>query len=365
MNILILSWRGSGHPLAGGAEQVTWEYAKGWTKVGHKVTLFTSAYDGSDAYQIKDNIEIYRQGDQFFGVKLAAIYWYLFKNKNKYDLIVDEFHGLPFFSPIWAGNTKKLGFIHEIAQKVWDLNPWPFPLNKVAAFFGKFGEPWIFRLFYSQIPFLTVSESTKSDLDNWGIKKVEIIKNGVLLPTTLPKIQKNKKLTLVYLSAIAKDKGIEDALEVFKKVKNVIPDAQFFIMGKGYPEYLEFLKRICPEAKFLGFVDDETKFKILSQSHFLIFPSVYEGWGLVVIEAAAVGTPTIAYNVAGVKDSVLDGRTGILAPAMDTQVLAELILSTDFRSQKYQKMSDDAISYSKKFDWSQSIKKSLKYIESL
>lgn len=365
MNILILSWRGPGHPLAGGAEQVTWEYAKGWTMAGHNVTLFTSAYDGSISHQIMDDIEVYRQGDQFFGVKLAAMYWYCWQNNAKYDLIVDEFHGLPFFSPLWTGNTKKLGFIHEIAQKVWDLNPWSFPLNKIAAFFGKFGEPWIFKLFYSHVPFLTVSESTKQDLENWGVQKVEVIKNGVLLPPKLPKIIKNEKLTLVYLSAIAKDKGIEDALEMFKKIQNTVPDSQIFVMGKGYPEYLDVLKKVCPEAQFLGFVDNEQKFKILSQSHFLIFPSVYEGWGLVVIEAAAVGTPTIGYNVAGVRDSVLDGKTGLLASAMDTQALADLVLSTDIHSQEYQKLCDNAILYSKKFVWTQSVKKSLKYIDSL
>jgi glycosyltransferase involved in cell wall biosynthesis len=365
MKILILSWRGPGHPLAGGAEQVTWEYAKGWTKAGHQVTLFTSGIDGANESENIDGIQVIRRGDQFFGVKLAAVYWYFAINRSKFDLIVDEFHGLPFFSPVWSGNTKKIGFIHEIAQKVWDLNPWPFPLNKVAAFLGKLGEPWIFKLFYHHIPFLTVSESTKKDLEHWGVRKIEVVKNGVLLPTKLPKIIKNKDLTLVYLSAIAKDKGIEDALKAFKMVLQVIPEVRFLVMGKGYPEYLRVLKKICPEAQFLGFVEEEEKFKVLSRSHFLIFPSVYEGWGLVVIEAAAVGTPTIGYDVAGVRDSVVNRKTGLLVPAMNIQALVKTVLSTNIESLEYKKMCDNAILHSKRFDWNQSVKKSLKFINSL
>ena len=362
MNILILSWRGPGHPLAGGAEQVTFEHAKGWLKAGNKVTLFTSYYIGANIDENKGGIRIIRRGDQFFGVKLAAFKWYWFENREKFDLIVDEFHGLPFFTPLWAIGVKKLGFIHEVAQKVWKLNPWPWPYNKIAAFFGKMGEPWIFKLFYKYIPFMTVSKSTESDLKAWGIKNITVIPNGVLLPNILPNLPKEKDFTMIYLSALAKDKGIEDAIATFNIVKKEIPSLKFWIVGKSYPEYTNYLKGLCPDARFWGFVTDQKKYELLTRAYVLIFPSVHEGWGLVIIEAASVGTPTVAYKVSGVKDAVVDRQTGLLTENETPESLAKLISELYKNKKLLTKLSKNAKRWSKRHTWEKSTKESLKLI---
>ncbi|HET7098869.1 MAG TPA: glycosyltransferase family 4 protein [Patescibacteria group bacterium] len=365
MNILILSWRGPGHPLAGGAEQVTREHAKGWIIAGNKITMFTSRFEGGKPSETVDGIQIIRRGDQFFGVKLAACKWYWFENKEKFDLIIDEFHGLPFFTPLWAPNVKKIGFIHEVAQKVWSLNPWPWPFNKIAAILGKSGEPWIFKLLYTKVSFMTVSNSTAHDLKAWGIKKVTVIPNGVLLPKKLPKVKKDKDFTLIYLSALAKDKGVEDAIATFNIVKEKIPNAKFWIVGKSYPKYTNYLKSMCPEAKFWGYVTDENKFDLLSRAHLLIFPSVHEGWGLVIIEAASVGTPTIAYNVSGVRDAVVEGKTGLMANKETPEELYKLILELYKSKNLYLKLSKNAKEWSKNFSWEQSIKESTSLINKI
>jgi glycosyltransferase involved in cell wall biosynthesis len=365
MNILILNWRGPNHPQAGGAEQATWEHAKGWLKAGNKVTLFTSKFLGGKKEETMGGIRIIRRGDQFFGVKLSAFKWFWFENKEKFDLVIDEFHGLPFFTPLWIFNTKKIGFIHEVAQKVWNLNPWPWPFNKIATFFGKNLEPWIFKLFYRHVSFLTVSNSTKEDLQKWGIKKVTVITNGVTLPKILPKVKKEKDFTLIYLSALAKDKGVEDAISVFNILQKQIPDFKFWIVGKSYPKYINFLKEKCPDAKFWGYVSEQKKFDLLSRSHVLIFPSIHEGWGLVIIEAASIGIPTVAYKVSGVKDAILDGKTGLMAETQTPEALVELVLKLYRDKKLYSNLSINAKHWSKKFSWVYSTKESLKFIERL
>ena len=355
----MLSWRGPGHPLAGGAEQVTFEHAKGWVKAGNRVTLFTSYFVNANIDEENNGIRIIRRGDQFFGVKLAAFKWYWFENREKFDLIIDEFHGLPFFTPLWASGVKKMGFIHEVAQKVWSLNPWPWPFNKIAAFFGKLGEPWMFRFFYRNIPFMTVSESTKSDLKTWGVKNVTVVLNGVLLPKVLPKVAKEKNFTLIYLSAIARDKGIEDAISAFNILKKQIPNLKFWIVGKSYPNYINYLQGLCPEAKFWGFVSDKKKFELLAKAHVLIFPSVHEGWGLVIIEAGSVGTPTVAYNVSGIKDSIVNNETGLMANYQSPKSLVELIFRLNKNRELLLKLGANAKKWSQKFSWDKSIKQSL------
>ncbi|MDP1743835.1 MAG: glycosyltransferase family 4 protein, partial [Candidatus Amesbacteria bacterium] len=233
MNILILSWRGPGHPSAGGAEQSTWQHATGWVKAGHEVTLLTAAFVGCQPKETKDGVNILRLGDQFIGVRLVAFFWYWFGKHPKIDLVVDEFHGIPFFTPVWVFKSKILAYIHEIAGPVWHLNPWPRPFNLIPAIIGKYGEPWMFRLLYKNIPFMTVSNSTKEDLQKFGVKNITVIHNGVTLPKKLPKLDKEKIFTVIYLSALAKDKGIEDAIKVFNLLKTQIKNIQFWVVGKG------------------------------------------------------------------------------------------------------------------------------------
>src|SRR3989344_5230030 len=167
MNILILSWRSQGHPNAGGAEQVTFEHAKAWVKSGHEVTLFSSYYKTAEADGVKAGVRILRRGDYAFGVKIKAFLWYLFGKHPKFDLIIDEFHGIPFFTPLYV-KVRKLAFIHEVAREVWNLNPWPKPFNLLPAIIGTIFEKWVFRIIYRKTPFLTVSNSTKEDLIEWG-----------------------------------------------------------------------------------------------------------------------------------------------------------------------------------------------------
>src|SRR3989344_6589986 len=183
MNILIFSWRGPNHPNTGGAEISTHEHAKGWVKAGHEVILFTSAFAGCREEVEKDGVKIIRRGRQIFGVQWEAFKWYLFGKHPNFDLVVDQFHGIPFFTPIYV-KAKKIGFIHEVTKEVWKLNPWPWPFNQIVGFFGKTFEPLLFKLLYKRIPFMTVSNSTKNDLIEWGVPPalITVIQNGIFNP---------------------------------------------------------------------------------------------------------------------------------------------------------------------------------------
>lgn len=371
MNILILSWRGIGHPRAGGAEIVTFEYAKAWVKAGHNVTIFTSFFPGAKNVDEIDGVNFLRSGSEAIGVKWKAFLWYISGAHEKFDLIIDEFHGLPFFTPLYV-KSKKLAFIHEVAKEVWKLNPWPKPFNLIPWIFGCIFEPLIFKLFYNNILFMTVSESTKLDLVKWDIpsKKITVINNGVNIIIKSDNYQKEKKKTIIYLGALTKDKGLEDAIKTFS-ILNQKQNFQFWIVGRGEEQYVKNQKLriknsgLNKKIKFWGFVDEQKKFELLSKAHILINPSIREGWGLTVIEAAAMGTPTIGYNVPGLKDSIINYKTGLLVNDRTPNNLAVRITELMNDTKIYKKMCFEAKKWSKNFNWKKSTKRSLGLIMNL
>lgn len=370
LNILILSWRGPGHPHAGGAEYSSHEHCKGWVKAGHKVTLFTSSYPGAKSEENVGGVHIKRAGRQILAVHFLAMLWYLFGKHPEYDIVVDEVHGIPFFTPLYV-RKPKLVFIHEVAKEVWSLNPWPYPLNLLPALVGTLFEPLIFRALYKKIPFMTVSSSTKEDLTEWGIPKnnVTVIYNGFNSPN-YPKNKKESKKTVIYLGALSKDKGIEDALIAFRNLYESCQNIQFWVVGKGEKHQLEYLKKkvkslgIERVTKFFGFVGEKEKYALLSKAHILINPSVREGWGFVVIEAASVGVPTVAYNVAGLRDSVVDGKTGLLCDT-EPKALASKIQYLLDNKELYQSLSVNCLKWSREFSWERSVNISLKLLETI
>lgn len=371
MNILLFSWRGPGHPHAGGAEESTHQHAKGWVKAGHKVTLFTSSYIQAKNEEIIDGVRIIRQGFQFFGVQWEALKWYLFKDHPKYDLVVDQFHGIPFFTPVYV-KEHKLAFIHEVTKEVWRLNNWRWPFSLMPSIIGVLFEPLVFRLWYRKIPFMTVSDSTKKDLIEWGIptENITVIHNGINEPKQRAISSFKKEKVIIFLGALSKDKGIEDALQIFSILKNTLPGYKFWIVGKGEENFLKYLKQISnklkldKKVKFWGFVSEEEKYKLLAKAQILINPSVREGWGLVVIEAAFVGTPTVGYNVVGLKDSIVDNETGLLS-LRNPKSLAESIIRLVRDQKQYNKMSINCKKRAKLFRWDKSVGKSLMLLNRL
>lgn len=152
MKVLIFSWRGLGHPRAGGAELATQEHAKYWVGKGNKVTLFTSFFKNGKREETIDGVKVIRRGREILGVQVAAFFWYVFGKHERFDIVVDQFHGLPFFTPLYI-RSKKLGYIHEVAKEVWLINRLKFPLNILYGVLGYVGEPFLTtQIFLDEMP---------------------------------------------------------------------------------------------------------------------------------------------------------------------------------------------------------------------
>lgn len=366
MNILVLSWRDPKHPQAGGAEQVMHEHSMGWIKNGYQVTLLSSRFKGFTEKENLDGVDIIRKGDQYLGVKIAAVFYYL-KNKDKFDFVIDQFHGIPFFTPFFV-KKPKLAVLQEVTRKVWFLNGLQFPINYIVGVIGYLFEPFIF-LFYKKTPFMVGSKSAKEDLYKMRIpaKNITIVSHGVIVRKPPKKVVRNKIKTVIYLGALAKDKGIEDAIKAFsildKKGRYL-----FWVVGRGNEIYKNYLLALCDylgltgKVKFWGYVGIEKKFELLARAHLLVNPSAREGWGLVNVEANAMGVPVVAYKSAGLIDSVKDGINGLICQKNTPQKMSVAVISILDNPILYMKLSVRAEKWSKNFSWEKSCKQSLKLL---
>jgi glycosyltransferase involved in cell wall biosynthesis len=369
MNILVLSWRDPNHPMSGGAEQVMHEHMKGWVDNGHSVTLFASSFKGTNEETL-DGVHIVRQGRQILGVHIKACLWYLFGKHETFDVVVDQFHGIPFFTPLYC-RAKKLAVVQEVARNVWMKNHLPKPFNYIFGAIGFVTEP-LYYLFYKNVSFMTGSESAKKDLISIGISanNITIVPHGVKLSVPKPLPKKEKVKTVVFLGAIAKDKGIEDALKTFSLLsKN--GSYHYWVIGKAGELYLKEVLDITQRlgiskiVTFWGFVTEQKKFELLAKAHVMINPSAHEGWGLVNIEANSVGTPVVAYPSAGLVDSVKDNVSGVIIKHSTPESMAEAVEAVLENKEAYSKLQKGALSWSKNFTWPSSKKQSLRLIESL
>lgn len=364
MKILILNWRDTKNPKSGGAEIVTLEHAKAWVKKGHSVVWFTSGFKNSKKEEIIAGVNIVRRGN-FLTVFLLAPIFYLFSGQ-KFDLVIDEIHGIPFFTPIFV-RKPKIAFIHEVAGEIWDYMYF-FPINKI----GKFMEPLYFKL-YKNIKFWTDADSTVDDLIRKGIKKKNctVINCPILNKPlkTLPK--KENSPTFIFVSRVVKMKGIEEVMRAFFYILRELKDGHLWIVGSGEESYIEELKEtmdsysISPRVKFFGQVSEEKKLTLMKRAHILLHASVKEGWGLVVVEAASQATPSVVYDVSGLRDSVKNGKTGIVLEENTSKEMARQAVKLIKNKKEYLRLQKNGLLWVKNLTWEKATEQSLKLIESV
>jgi glycosyltransferase involved in cell wall biosynthesis len=111
---------------------------------------------------------------------------------------------------------------------------------------------------------------------------------------------------------------------------------------------------VTDRVDLMGHVDDITKHAELASAWVALAPSIKEGWGLCVVEAASHGTPTVAYEGAGgLSESIVDGHTGILVSDLDEMTTAVDRLLTDATAR--QALGRAAVVHSQEFTWSRTI----------
>jgi glycosyltransferase involved in cell wall biosynthesis len=360
MKILVLNWRDTLHPKAGGAEYVTHEHAKAWVQAGHEVTWFTSMYHGAKPVEFFDGVKIIRSGGSYLVYLLAP--FFLLRNTNQYDVIIDEIHGIPFFAPLFS-EKPVIVFIHEIADEIWDYM-YRFPLN----FVGKWLESlylWLYRNKY----FWTDAASTVDELVKRGIDRNMCLSIPCpVKPVPINKTVKEKVPTYIFVSRVVRMKGIEEVIKSFAFILKVQADACLWIVGGGEDNYVGKLKEMIAEYElsdhvhFWGRVSEAEKYELMARAHLLLHASVKEGWGLVVLEAASVGTPAVVYNVGGLRDIVKHNKTGFIVKDISPQNMAREAVSLINDKKRYRLYQAKGQKWVKSLSWDNVTKQSLELL---
>jgi glycosyltransferase involved in cell wall biosynthesis len=150
-------------------------------------------------------------------------------------------------------------------------------------------------------------------------------------------------------------KRVDVLLHAVARLVQRFPHLELILIGRGSDEgRLERLAKdlgIETRTRFAGFVSDDERDTLLAGSRACVCPSEKEGWGLTVIEANAVGTPVVASDAPGLRDSVRSGTTGFLVGVGDVEGFADRIgelLRADAASER---MAIAALRWSHRFDW--------------
>ena len=369
MRILILNWRDIKNPSSGGAEILTHEIARRWVKEGHLVTQFSSEFPNCLVNEVIDGVQIIRKGHPdarhlFESVHFQAFLYYMINFRGKIDIVIDEIHGLPFFTPLYV-KEKKIALICEVADELWQKFYGPF-----FGTMGKLIEIVYLRFIYKNVLYLTISQSTKSDLVEHGVteKNITVLPMGITVTSNI-KTTKEKNPTLLYVGRLSKSKGIEDAVLTVKNLISEIPDLKLFIVGRGDKDYrlhLKYLVRklnLSNHVKLLGFVSEKNKFELMANCHILLAPSIKEGFGLTIPEAGSVGTPAIVYNAPGLSDLIKDKKSGIICRENNPYELARNIKLILTNKKLYDGLSKGAYRESKRYNWDNTAKVALSILK--
>ncbi len=310
------------------------------------MTIFTSSFDGCEPEDRRFGIRIIREGGKYSVYARARRY--VKRHLSEFDIVVDEINTVPFRINGIAKGKPVVAVIHQLAREIWFYET-RFPIN-VLGYFAL--EPLWLRG-YRRVPTVTVSSSTRDDLLRRGFRHVRVVHNGVGIASLEKPGPKEPNPVLIFVGRLVRSKLPDHAIAAFRQVRASHAAAELWILGDGYLR-AKLERNVLDGVRFFGRVGDEEKFDLLRRAHVLLAPSVREGWGISVIEANAMGTPAVGYDVPGLRDSIAHGVTGLLVQPLSPGALARAATQILCDSSLAGKFSKSALEWSRNFRWEKS-----------
>jgi len=367
VNVVWLSWKDKTHPQAGGAETVSSEIMLRLVRDGHSVLHITTRYPGSLSDETIDGVRTLRVGGRY-GVYIRA--WRTYKANGLddwVDLVVDEMNTIPFASCFYS-RRKNILLAYQLARTVWFYQIcFPFSL------LGYLAEPIYLRLIarqYSKV--LTESESTKQDMARYGFpqNRVHIFRIGMGLQPLKSLQAKPNPAIVLSLGSVRPMKRTLDAIKAFEIARDEDASIRMVIAGDASGPYGSSVSKYVKHSRHAasitmkGRVTDRERLRLVKEASVILVTSVKEGWGLIVTEANSQGTPAIVYDTDGLRNSVQDGKTGLVVRNGDFTAMGESIVQLHRNHELYSRLRESAWRWSNDFSFENSYQDFLRIITS-
>ena len=363
MKILMLTWE---YPprIVGGIARVVHDLSHRMIKDGHEVTVIT--YKDGNAPYVEDDkgVKVYRV-DNYMINPNNFIDWIMQLNFNmlakaneiiskegKFDVIhahdwlvtyaakaLKESYKIPIVATIHATENGRNSGIHDETQRYINDTEW--------------------MLTYETTEVIVNSNYMKNELQRiFGLpfEKINVIPNGINL-TNFSGVERdydfrrqfamdNEKIIL-YVGRLVYEKGVQNLIGAMPKILSNYHDAKLVICGKGgmMDELKQEARNLGIENKvyFAGYCDSKKIQKMYKCADIAVFPSTYEPFGIVALEAMLAGVPTVVSDVGGLNEIVEHGVDGMKSYARNSNSIADSVLTLLFDAKLCSAVSKNAV----------------------
>jgi glycosyltransferase involved in cell wall biosynthesis len=346
--IHVLAWRDLVDIEAGGSEVHAAKILALWAEAGLEVVMRTSYAQGHPYEGSRDGYRIVRRHGRFM-VFPTAVISELMGGHGARDGLVEIWNGVPFLTPLWATGPK-IALVHHVHRDMWDM-----VLEPDLARAGKFFEHRIAPPLYRRTPVVTLSESSRHELiDYLGLRpaQISVVPPGIDERFT-PGEAKSPTPLVVAVGRLMPSKRFDELVRAIAEVRVQVPDVQLVVVGDGYerPNLEAQVAQLGADrwVRIAGKVSDEELLSLYRRAWVVASASIAEGWGMTLTEAAACGTPSVATDIAGHRDAVAAGVSGLLS-GDDRDLVRDLVAvltDTELRT----KLSDGAVRHAATLTW--------------
>ena len=344
----VLAWRDLVDIEAGGSELHAARVLSLWSEAGLDVTMRTSYAQGHPYEGTRDGYRIVRKHGRFM-VFPTTVISELLGSLGPRDGIVEIWNGVPFLTPVWARGPRST-WIHHVHRDMWEM-----VLEPGLAKAGKFFEHRLAPPLYRRTPIVTLSESSRTEIIEYlGLpaSKVRVVPPGID-EKFHPEGAKSSTPLVVAVGRLMPSKRFEDLIASMAEVRMQVPNVELVIVGDGYerPALEEQITALDAHSwiRLAGRVSDEELLSLYRRAWLVASASIAEGWGMTLTEAAGCGTPSVATDIAGHRDSVAPGLSGLLArsPREFTESIAAVLSDDALRSS----LSSGALEHAATLTW--------------
>ncbi|MEW6457447.1 MAG: glycosyltransferase family 4 protein [Bacillota bacterium] len=345
MRVLMLSWEYPPKTIGGLAQHV-YDLNAALSREGVEVHLLTCSAPGAPDYEVQGNIHIHRVHP--FQVSAPDfVTWVLQFNNAILERAISLFERVGAFRVVHAHDW----LVAFAARAVKHARHLPLVATIHATEFGRNHglhnatqnyisnvEWWLTFEAWKVIVCSRYMENELKYIFQLPADKVRVIPNGVDPENYRLRSDRVKRSfyaapeerIVFYVGRLVREKGVQVLLDAVPQILARMPNTKFVIGGKG--PHLEELRAqvdrmgIAPRIYFTGYIDDEVRNALYHWADVAVFPSLYEPFGIVALEAMAARTPVVASNTGGLSEIIEHGLDGFKVPPGDSRALAEHIL---------------------------------------